>query len=178
MQKIDTPLSGCFILQPRVFEDARGRLVKTYHENTYRDLDLGTEFGEEYYSISAIGVLRGLHFQVPPHAQVKCVTCIHGKIFDAVVDLRKNSPTYKQSFSVLLDSDKATMLYVPEGFAHGLMALTEKAVFLNRTSEVYNAETDMGIRWDSCGISWPMENPILSEKDKTWMTLSEFDSPF
>ena len=173
-----TSIEGCFELQPRIFKDERGRLIKTFHENTFLDLELETDFKEEYYSISKKGVLRGLHFQTPPHDHVKCVTCLSGKIFDVVVDLRKNSPTYKQHFSIELDAEKGNMLYIPKGLAHGFYALSETVIFLNRTSTVFAPINDSGIRWDSCEIDWPNKDPILSDKDKQMIALEDFKSPF
>jgi len=178
MKKIETTISGCFELQPIIFKDDRGRLVKTFHETSFKSLDLATNFTEEYYSISKKQVLRGLHFQLPPHDHIKCVTCLSGKIFDVVVDLRKESPTYKQHFSIELDAEKGNMLYIPKGLAHGFYVLSNETIFLNRTTTIYNPESDAGIKWDSCGINWPDSNPILSEKDKQMIVLNEFKSPF
>ena len=178
MKKIQTTIPGCFELQPNVFKDDRGRLVKTFHKDSFLALDLATDFTEEYYSISKKGVLRGLHFQVPPHDHVKCVTCLSGKIFDVVVDLRKQSPTYKHHFSIELNAEKGNMLYIPAGLAHGFYALTENTIFLNRTTTVYEPSCDTGIKWDSCGIEWPVSNPILSEKDQQMIPLDAFKSPF
>ena len=178
MKKIETPIDGCFELQPNIFKDERGRLVKTFHEPSFLGLNLDTDFKEEYYSASIKGVLRGLHFQSPPHDHVKCVTCISGKIFDVVVDLRKKSPTYKQYFSIELDADKGNMLYIPKGLAHGFYALSENVIFLNRTTTVYEPSCDTGIKWDSCGIQWPNLTPILSDKDNQMVSLDDFKSPF
>lgn len=178
MNLTETNLTGCFVLQPRIFSDERGKLIKTYHEETFKELGLTTQFREEYYSVSQEGVLRGLHFQLPPHDHVKCVTCVMGKIFDVVVDLRTDSPTFRSHFSIVLDSEKANMLYIPQGFAHGFLVLSESAIFLNRTSIEYKAESDNGIRWDTCGIEWPVAKPILSTKDKQWSSLEDFKSPF
>ncbi|MET2984904.1 dTDP-4-dehydrorhamnose 3,5-epimerase [Aureibaculum conchae] len=178
MNKIETSIQGCFELQPRIFKDDRGKLIKTFHKDTFLELGLETDFKEEYYSVSKKNVLRGLHFQTPPEDHVKCVTCISGKIFDAVVDLRKNSSTYKQNFTLELDAEKGNMLYIPKGFAHGFYALTENAIFLNRTTTVYNPNCDTGIKWDSCGIDWPFDNPILSGKDEQMVKLENYSSPF
>ncbi|MDW7694929.1 dTDP-4-dehydrorhamnose 3,5-epimerase [Flammeovirgaceae bacterium SG7u.111] len=178
MEKIETGIAGCFELQPRIFEDHRGRLVKTYHEPTYKDLGLDTNFTEGYYSVSAKGVLRGLHFQTPPHELVKCVTVLHGKVFDAVVDIRKGSPTYGKSFGIELSAEKGNMLYVPAGLAHGFYSMTEQAVFLYRTTEIYQPDSDGAIRWDSCGIEWPDMNPLVSEKDTNAPTFEEYETPF
>ena len=178
MELIKTPLSGCVELQPIIIQDSRGRLVKTYHQDMFASNGLDIDFKEEYYSISNRKIIRGLHFQMPPYDHVKFVTCLLGKIFDVVVDLRKDSPTYKQYFSIELDVDKGNMLYIPKGFAHGFQVLSEKAIFLNRTTTVYNPQSESGIRWDTCGIKWPKTNPILSNKDKQLSTLNDFKSPF
>lgn len=178
MELINTPIEGCYELQPRIFEDSRGKLVKTYHEDTYKSYGLATDFTEEYYSVSYKNVLRGLHFQLPPHDHVKCVTCIEGKIFDVVVDLRKNSATYKKYFALELDAEKGNMLYIPKGLAHGFYVMSDKAIFLNRTTVIFKPESDTGIHWDSCGIDWLDKNPIISEKDANMMQLDEFKSPF
>jgi len=178
MEIIKTKIEGCFELKPKIFKDDRGRLVKTFHHDTFKESGLETDFKEEYYSVSKKGVLRGLHFQLPPHDHVKCITCLSGKIFDVVVDLRKNSATYKQFFSIELDSEKGNMLYIPAGLAHGFYTISEEAIFLNRTTTVYNPNSDTGIKWNSCGISWPNLNPILSEKDEQMMELDSFNSPF
>jgi len=176
--RIETVIPGCVILKPRVFSDLRGRLVKIHHEELFREMGLETEFREEYYSVSKKGVLRGLHFQLPPHDHVKCVTCLQGSLFDVVVDLRKHSPTYRQHVTVQLDDVECAMLYIPPGLAHGFYTLSESAIFLNRTTTVYNADADTGIRWDSCGVDWPDPDPILSDKDREMITLDEFESPF
>jgi dTDP-4-dehydrorhamnose 3,5-epimerase len=178
VKKNKTIISGCYELEPSIFGDSRGKLVKTFHKDVFLSLGLETDFTEEYYSISPKNILRGLHFQLPPYDHVKCVTCLSGKIFDVVVDLRKKSKTYKQYFSIELDAEKGNMLYIPEGLAHGFNVLSDTAIFLNRTTTVYNADSEAGIKWDSCGIIWPNTNPILSDKDKNLITLDKFKSPF
>lgn len=174
----ETLINGCFVLQPDIFQDERGRLVKTFHEGLFKENGLKTKFSEEYYSVSSRRVLRGLHFQIPPHAHTKCVTCLVGKILDVVVDLRKESQTYKQHFTIELDAENGKILYIPEGIAHGFYTLSEKAIFLSRSTSVFNANSEGGIRWDGCGINWPDTNPIVSEKDKKWRSLAKFKSPF
>ena len=178
MEILKTTLNDCWELKPRIFKDDRGSLIKTFHEDTFVSLGLATDFKEEYYSVSKKGVLRGLHFQTPPQDHVKCVTCISGKIFDVVVDLRKESSTYKNHFTIELSSDVGNMLYIPKGFAHGFYVLSDEAIFLNRTTTVYSPEHDAGIKWDSCGIEWPNNNPILSEKDIALIEMDKFKSPF
>jgi dTDP-4-dehydrorhamnose 3,5-epimerase len=139
---------------------------------------LETNFEEEYYSISKKNVLRGLHFQKPPFDHVKCVTCISGKILDVVVDLRKSSPTFKKSFSIILDSDIGNILYIPSGMAHGFIVLSDSATFLNRTTTIYNPDAESGIHWNSCGVDWILDNPIISEKDNNLCFLNDFLTPF
>jgi len=178
VKKNETIIPGCFELEPSIFGDSRGKLVKTFHKDVFLSLGLETDFTEEYYSVSTKNILRGLHFQLPPYDHVKCVTCLSGKIFDVVVDLRKKSKTYKQHFNIELDAEKGNMLYIPEGLAHGFYVLSDTAIFLNRTTTVYNAGSEAGIKWDSCGILWPNSNPILSDKDKNLITLDKFKSPF
>lgn len=178
MKIIKTPIKGCFELHPKVFQDTRGRLVKTYHEDVFASNGLATDFTEEYYSVSNQSVLRGLHFQLPPNDHVKCVTCLQGRIFDVVVDLRKISPTYQKHFYLKLDSEKGNMLYIPKGLAHGFYVLSDQAIFLCRSNVVYKPESDTGVRWDSCGIKWPNKNPILSDRDKQMIKLDDFISPF
>jgi dTDP-4-dehydrorhamnose 3,5-epimerase len=178
MKMIETPLNGCFEIRPRIFRDDRGSLVKTFHHDTFESNGLRTDFKEEYYSVSTKGVLRGLHFQLPPHDHVKCVACLEGAIFDVVVDLRKESASYLKSHSLELNSELGNMLYIPSGFAHGFYVLSERALFLNRTTTVFHSESDAGVRWDSCGIKWPDNHPILSEKDMKMIQLRDFKSPF
>jgi dTDP-4-dehydrorhamnose 3,5-epimerase len=178
LTRVESSIPGCVILKPRVLPDSRGKFVKIHNAEQFGELGLETVFMEEYYSISNRGVLRGLHFQLPPYDHVKCVTCLQGKILDVVVDLRTNSPTYKQHFKVQLDDVECAMLYIPAGLAHGFYTLSEPAIFLNRTTTVYNAEADTGIRWNSCGIDWPNPDPLLSSKDKKMITLDKFKSPF
>ena len=178
MEKIPTSLSECFLIRPKTFEDNRGSLTKILHHPTFESLGLTGEFSEEYFSISKKGVLRGLHFQVPPSDHIKCVTCLSGSIFDTVVDLRKASPTYGLHFSIVLDSREPMILYIPSGFAHGFMALEDDSLFLNKTTTVYDPSCDRGIRWDSCNIKWPDIKPIISQKDLDMPDILSFSSPF
>jgi dTDP-4-dehydrorhamnose 3,5-epimerase len=178
MQKIETKLEGCFLIKPKTFEDPRGSLTKIFHRPSFLDLGLAVEFPEEYYSISTKGVVRGLHFQIPPDDHIKCITCLQGKIFDVVVDLRKKSPTYGENFTVTLESQNPMILYVPAGFAHGFMALEDNSLFLNKSTTIYSPSCDNGIKWNSCGIDWPDLIPVVSEKDKEMIDFKYFNSPF
>lgn len=175
---VKTKIEGCFEIETRTFKDERGAFIKVYHEEEFKSLGLPTHFEEEYISISRKNVLRGLHFQLPPHQHAKLVACLNGKILDVVVDLRKNSNTYGTYHSVELSSENNKMLYVPEGLAHGFYAYTENAIFLSMNSYKFNAESDSGIKWNSFDFNWPNKNPILSEKDENLIELKHFKTPF
>jgi dTDP-4-dehydrorhamnose 3,5-epimerase len=178
MEKIETNLAGCFLIKPKTFNDQRGSLTKIFHQQTFEELGLSGNFKEEYYSISSKGVIRGLHFQIPPSAHAKCIICLNGSIFDVAVDLRTTSPTYGEHFSMILKAEEPIMLYIPEGLAHGFMALEDNSLFLNKSTTVYDPDCDRGIKWNSCGINWPDLSPVISQKDEQMPTLASFKSPF
>ncbi len=173
-----TKIPGCYEIKHKVRKDSRGKLVKTFHEDTFRKYGLHFNFPEVYYSISKKNVLRGMHFQVPSQHHIKIVLCISGNIMDAVVDLRVGSPTFGEHILVELNPMKANMLYIPEGCAHGFYTLSDNAVFLNQTSTMFSEKHDAGVRWDSCGIDWQIKNPIVSEKDKNLIEFESYESPF
>lgn len=171
-------IAGCFNIIPDVRRDDRGSFVKTFHKGIFIDQGLEHTFAEEYYSVSRQGVLRGLHFQRPPHHHTKLVYCISGHVMDAVVDLRRDSPTYGQHAVFELSADTANILYIPPGLAHGFYTLSDKATLVYKVTTVYAPEHDTGIRWDSAGVPWPDGKPLLSPRDQTFPILDEFDSPF
>ena len=177
-EKIATPLEGCFEIKPIVRSDNRGNFIKTFHEPSFRELGLTTDFKEEFHTISKKNVIRAMHFQLPPEAHIKLVYCAEGKVMDVVLDLRKNSATYGKFHVVELDSTKGNSLYIPIGLAHGYKVLTERSVVIYKTTTVFSAACDTGILWNSCGIDWQCNAPILSEKDTKMPTLAEFNSPF
>jgi dTDP-4-dehydrorhamnose 3,5-epimerase len=178
MKIVETHIKGCYEVFPMDLKDHRGRFVKPYHRDDFRKAGLELDIKEEYYSVSKKNVLRGLHFQLPPRATVKAVTCLSGAIFDAVVDLRVDSPTYLEYFSVELTEEKGNLLFIPEGMAHGFFTLSEEALVLYMCSEVYSQEHDTGLKWSSAGISWPVTAPVVSDKDNGLVELDQFDSPF
>lgn len=175
---VPTKIEGCFELKPRVFEDQRGKFVKVFHKETFKELGLIESFEEEYISTSIKGVIRGLHFQNPPEAHVKVVTSLYGKILDIVVDLRKNSKTYGQHHTTTLDSSKGNMVYVPEGMAHGIYSINGNNLFLSMNSKKFSPLCDDGILWSSIDFEWPERNPIVSEKDNNMIAFKDFKSPF
>ena len=174
----ETRIPGCFTIQPKVFEDARGQFVKVFHEGAFAEHGLVTHFAEDYYSVSRKGVLRGMHFQTPPADHVKLVYCVRGAVLDAVVDLRRGSPTYGQHFTIELSAEKANMLYVPRGLAHGFYVTSDDAAMVYKVETVHSAASDAGIAWDSCNIPWPAGAPVISARDGGFPRLADFESPF
>lgn len=162
----ESKISGCYKLNPKIISDNRGVFVKTFHEHIFTQAGLETCFAEEYYSVSHKGVLRGLHFQTPPKEHTKIVYCVYGEVMDVVVDLRVGSPTYGKYDVFDLNSEKANMLYIPKGLAHGFYVKSNSAVLMYKVTTIYSPENDTGIRWDSVGIPWPIDNPIISERDR------------
>jgi len=176
-EKRETGIPGCFELQPIVRADSRGQFVKTFHNEYFESNDLETDFTEQYYSVSKQGVLRGMHFQSPPHNHSKLVYCTAGTVLDVALDLRVGSPTFGDHISLELSADSGNMLYLPEGLAHGFYAASEATMVYN-VSTVYAPESDGGVLWSSIGMDWPNQAPDLSERDTTFPTLDEFESPF
>jgi len=169
------------LIKPTVFTDERGFFAETYKKSDFLGFGIKKEFVQENHSRScAEGVLRGLHFQIPPRAQAKLVRVISGSVLDVALDIRKNSPTFGKWVSAVLSGENKDMLYVPEGFAHGFCTLEENTEVIYKCSEVYSPGHDRGIIWNdpALAIPWPVEKPILSEKDKLWPCLKKSDNPF
>jgi dTDP-4-dehydrorhamnose 3,5-epimerase len=171
MKIIETSLDGVFEVLNRKFEDSRGLFVKTFHEDSFKEVGLDTDFSESFYSVSKKDVLRGMHFQLAPHDHAKLVYVTAGEILDVAVDIRKNSPTYGQYFTLKLSSDNAKSLYMAKGFAHGFLTLSDSATVVYLTTTVHAPENDSGIRWDSFGFDWPLKSPIISNRDGNFNTL-------
>jgi dTDP-4-dehydrorhamnose 3,5-epimerase len=173
-----TKIEDCYELQPKIFNDKRGIFVKTFHKNFFRKNNLVTEFSEEYYSYSECGVLRGLHFQIPPMDHTKIVYCLSGEVQDVVVDLREGSPTFGEYEIFDLNSTKRNMIYIPSGLAHGFYVTGSHALVMYKVTSVYSPQHDGGILWNSLNIPWLAKNPIISERDTNFPAFSEFKSPF
>lgn len=178
LQVNTTSISGCFEIVPKIFTDERGSFVKTFHQDAFREIELETSFVEEYFSVSMKGVLRGLHFQLPPKDCTKIVYCISGEVIDIAVDLRVGSPTYGKHHLFELNDRKANIIYLPIGIAHGFYVTSEQAIMVYKVSQVYNADLDTGIHWDSIGVSWLNKKPIVSKRDNNFVGLDDFHSPF
>jgi dTDP-4-dehydrorhamnose 3,5-epimerase len=173
-----TSLDGLFLIKPFFHTDARGSFIKTFHAEEFANHGLENEFRESFYSTSIKGAIRGMHFQLPPHDHAKLVFATSGEVLDVVVDLRKSSKTYGQYASFNLSGENRNMLYIPRGMAHGFCALTDGATVFYFTSTVHSATHETGIRYDSLGYNWPVANPVVSERDKSFPALSDFNSPF
>jgi dTDP-4-dehydrorhamnose 3,5-epimerase len=175
-----TNLEGVLVIQPAVFKDSRGYFFESYNKDVFIKSGVNTEFVQDNESLSQKDVLRGLHFQNPPFAQAKLVRVIKGAVLDVAVDIRKKSPTYGKHFSVELTAENKTMLFVPEGFAHGFAVLEDNTIFSYKCSRTYNKESESGILWcdSDLAINWGIKNPVLSEKDRVAQKFSTFESKF
>ena len=178
MPTYERPLEGCYELTPVIHKDARGQFVKVFQDDIFVNLGLNTDYVEEYYSVSKRGVIRGLHFQLPPFEHVKLVYCVQGHVQDVIVDLRVGSPGYGQFSIVELSQEKGNMLYIPAGCAHGFCVLSDSATLVYKVSSKYSAEHDKGILWDSLNILWDTKKPILSARDQLLPKFDDFSSPF
>ena len=176
LHPIDIP--GCFELQPRVVDDERGRFVKVFHADAFAQSGLETDFREEYYSHSRRGVVRGMHFQVPPSDHVKLVYCVHGEVQDVMLDLRVGSPAYGRFAAVSLSAARGNAVYLPKGVAHGFCATSDLATLVYKVSTVYDPQRDQGVLWSSFGFRWATSAPILSARDASFAPLDAFESPF
>jgi dTDP-4-dehydrorhamnose 3,5-epimerase len=167
MQFIQHDLPGVIEYIPTKFHDDRGHFYESYNQTRFAANGITENFVQDNYSYSTAGVIRGLHFQKEPHGQGKLVRCMTGKVMDVIVDLRKSSPTFGQNGTYILDAEIGNMLYVPIGFAHGFVALSD-TVFVYKCTDFWNKEAESGIRWNdpTLNIQWGIENPIVSDKDQ------------
>lgn len=170
MNIIETEIQGVYIIEPKVFGDSRGYFFESYSRREFEAKVGPVEFVQDNESKSCYGVVRGLHFQKPPHAQAKLVRVVKGKVLDVAVDLRKDSPTFGKYMSVELSDENHRQVFIPKGFAHGFSVLSEEAVFQYKCDDYYAPETECAIAWNDpeLNIDWriPADKVILSEKDK------------
>ncbi|MBQ2363467.1 MAG: dTDP-4-dehydrorhamnose 3,5-epimerase [Bacteroidaceae bacterium] len=182
MEIIKTEIEGLLIIEPRIFQDARGYFFESFSRREFEEKVGAVHFVQDNESMSTYGVMRGLHFQRPPYTQSKLVRCVSGKVLDVAVDIRKGSPTYGQHVAVELTGENHRQFFIPKGFAHGFAVLSERAVFQYKCDEFYHPEADAGISIldESLQIDWriPAEAAILSDKDTRHALLKDFDSPF
>lgn len=177
-----TSIEGVYVIEPTVFGDERGYFMETYQKEEFSAAGIDAEFVQDNQSKSKKGVLRGLHFQYT-QPQGKLVRVIRGEVFDVAVDLRRNSSTYGKWEGVILSEDNKKQFYIPPGFAHGFVVLSDTAEFTYKCTDYYKADDEGGIKWDDeeIAIDWPIDNldeVILSDKDKKWLPLSETETNF
>jgi len=174
MNIVATNLPGVVIIEPQIFGDSRGFFMESWHQDRYEAAGLPGAFCQDNVSLSAKGVLRGLHFQ-HPQGQGKLVSVLQGEVFDVAVDIRVGSPTFGKWVSARLSSDNKRQLYVPQGFAHGFCVLSEGALFMYKCTDYYNPATETGLLWNDpdIGIAWPVDDPVLSAKDRNNMRLRD-----
>lgn len=182
MKFISTEIKDCVIIEPKVFGDHRGYFFESFNQKQFEEHIGKVDFVQDNESRSSRGVLRGLHFQLPPYNQAKLVRCIEGEVLDVAVDLRKDSPTFKKYVAVRLSADNKRQLFVPRGFAHGFVVLSEAAIFSYKVDNWYAPEHDSGIIWNDPEIcvDWhiPISEVLLSDKDKALKPLKDIVSPF
>lgn len=180
MKLVKTSLDDLLILKTDCFQDNRGLFQKTFNCDFFKENNLATDFKEFYYSISKKNIIRGMHFQTPPFDHVKIVYVSFGSILDVVVDLRKNSPTVGEVFSIKLDNISGDYLYIPKGFAHGFKALTDDTVVNYAQTSCYSKDNDCGVLYSSIGFDWQEDNPVISDRDLSFPDLKTFSerSPF
>lgn len=174
MRTIETELPGCLVIEPKVFGDDRGFFMESWNRERYAALGIGPDFVQSNLSRSAHGVLRGLHYQWP-NPQGKLVSVQEGEVFDVAVDIRRGSPHFGRWTAVVLSAENKRQLWIPEGFAHGFVVLSESAQFSYLCTTPYDAQADAGLRWDDpdLAIDWPVSTPSLSAKDAATPLLRE-----
>jgi len=172
-RKIDTPIEGLYVIEPSVFGDSRGFFMESWNKKEFEEIGINCDFVQDNHSKSKKGVLRGLHFQIE-NVQSKLVRCIRGKVLDVAIDLRRNSPTFGQYFSIELSEENKFMLFIPKYFAHGFLVLSDEAEIIYKVDEYYDPKSDSGIIWndETLNINWQLEKYRLSESD---LTISEKD---
>ncbi|MEI6523760.1 MAG: dTDP-4-dehydrorhamnose 3,5-epimerase [Bacteroidota bacterium] len=180
MEIIETGIKDLVVIKPKVFRDDRGYFFESFNRSKLDVLGNDLEFVQDNQSLSQKDVLRGLHFQNPPYAQAKLVSVIQGSVLDVAVDIRKESPTYGKSFSIILDGIDKNQLFIPVGFAHGFKTLENNTIFFYKCTNYYNKESEGCLLWNDpdLNINWDIENPMLSEKDKIGQLFDTFVSNF
>ena len=178
MKVLEEVMPGLVLLKVFSHKDDRGEFVKTFNDDAFSRFGIPFAPKEIVFSISAKNVVRGMHFQVPPSDHHKLVSCSSGAILDVVVDLRKGSPSFGRHAAFNLNETNRHVLMIPRGFAHGFLALEERSLVAYATDTVHDPSSDSGIAWDGFGFEWPVESPVVSDKDRNLPALASFESPF
>lgn len=178
MEFISTKIQGTYLIKNKEFVDCRGEFVKIYNEEVFNELGLNSDFKEIFYTISKKNTIRGMHFQNPPYDQEKLVYVTKGKVLDVILDIRKASPTYGQYISYELSSQTHDAIYVAKGCAHGYLALEDESIVAYHVTSLFNKLADDGVHYDSFGMQWSVENPILSDRDLNFLSLDKYESKF
>lgn len=173
-------IEGLLLIKPVVFADERGVFYETYSQKRYKELNIPELFLQDNESTSKKNVLRGLHFQLPPYDQGKLVRVVKGAALDVAVDIRKQSPTYGKYVMVELNDENKYQFWIPSGFAHGFLSLTDETIFSYKCTNLYNKESESGLMWNDkdINIQWNIKNPVVSEKDNLFAPFYSFNSPF
>lgn len=176
MNFIETPIAGLLLIKPRIFEDKRGYFYEFFNKKIFSEFIINSDFVQDNQSLSYKNVLRGLHFQTTPYEQGKLVRVVKGSVNDVVVDMRKDSPNFGESYSTILSEENKIMMWIPPGFAHGFHTLEDNTIFTYKCTAYYNKDAERGIKWDDpkLNINWNASNPIVSEKDAELPTWDEY----
>ena len=176
MEVIEEALDGVLLLKPRIFKDERGYFFESFNKSIFEKIGIKHDFVQDNQSLSQKNVLRGLHFQVEPHAQGKLIRCVSGAVLDVAVDVRRDSPHYGKYYKTVISADNQYSLWIPPGFAHGFLTLENDTIFSYKCTNLYNKASERSILWNDndINIDWEIDNPIISEKDKEGMTFSEY----
>ncbi len=178
MEIVNTELKGVFFVKNFIYEDNRGVFCKVYNNKAFKKKGLCYKFEESFYSVSAKNVIRGMHFQIPPFDHDKLVYVPKGKIIDVILDLRTTSKTYGDFISVELSEENRNSIYIPAGFAHGFKSLKDNTIAVYNVSTIYNPNYNSGIKWNSFGMKWNTDDPIISDRDNSLLDFNDFTSPF
>jgi dTDP-4-dehydrorhamnose 3,5-epimerase len=180
MKLVGEPITDVKLFRPFVADDLRGKFVKTFHNKQLSEYNIHLDLKEEFYSISNQGVLRGMHFQVPPHDHNKFIYCTSGAVLDVILDLRKNSKTFGKAISLELSAQNYYCLFVPRGYAHGFLSLEDNTCLVYKTDCEYEPNSDIGLLWNSFDFIWPQYDFdfIVSDRDKSHVKFIDFESPF
>jgi dTDP-4-dehydrorhamnose 3,5-epimerase len=173
-----TAIEGVYIINNFNASDDRGQFVKTFNKNLFANNNLEFSIRESYFSVSKKNVIRGMHFQLPPHDHEKLVFVPKGSIIDVVLDLRKSSKTFKKFISIELSSENRKSIFIPKGLAHGFKSTEDETVTVYNVGTEYDSNSDLGIKYDSFGFDWEIETPIISRRDLQFKSVNKFNSPF